>query len=483
MVNMPLIAWVCGWIVGLFGLAMLLPLIPAVAFGDGSAPVFLAGTGISLALGALLALAGRKARGHELHNRESLAVVGISWFLISFFGAMPYWLSGQADFWAGLFESFSGFSSTGATNIPRLGLLPQGLLFWRSFSQWLGGMGIIVLMCAVLPFLGAGGQLMMKSEISGHASDKLRPRVAQTAKILWALYSLFTLALFLLLLAGGEKAFDSLCLALTTVSTGGFSNFDNQAASYRSLWSPAVCLAFMFLGSLSFTLWYQLFRGQWRALAFNPEAVFLLAVSLAASAVITFSLVHAGLYRGPGQAAFHAVFQAVSVISTTGMVTADWEAWPSLARGTMFFLFFVGGCSGSTSGGIKCLRWIILFKCLYRQMRRHVHPRGVFPVRLGGKSVPEPVLEGVWIYFFLYLLSLVTASLALSSMGIDFLSALSSAASALGNVGPALGPTGPASDFASLPGPAKGVLSLLMLLGRLEFYSFLVLFLPEFWGK
>ncbi|MDR0355389.1 MAG: TrkH family potassium uptake protein [Deltaproteobacteria bacterium] len=483
MINPRLIAHLTGWIILFTGLSFLLPLIPAYLYGDGSAVWFWESLVISTFLGAMLLAVGGLTSAHEPRYRDSLAVVGISWFLISLIGSLPFMLSGHLDPFSAIFESFSGFSSTGATAIADLRPIPKSLLFWRSFSQWLGGMGIIVLMVAVLPFLGVGGQIMFKSELSGPASDKLRPRVAQTAKILWGLYLVMTVLLLLLLLAGGLDFFEAVCQALSTISTGGFSNFNQSAAYHDSRYVQGVILIFMFLGSISFALYWQLCRGNWRALVLNAEVLFLTALLLIVSLISSASLVVSGTMSSPFEAFFQSLFQAVSVASTSGQFTADWTDWPHLSQALIFFLFFVGGCSGSTSGGVKCIRWLLLLKTIHRACRRLIHPRGVFPVRLQGKNMSDQVLEGVWLFFLIYFLTMAVGTLAVTASGLDLLTAFSASASALGNVGPSLGLVGATGSYADFPAAAKIILSLCMLLGRLEFYSFLVLFFPEFWRR
>ncbi|MDR1308300.1 MAG: TrkH family potassium uptake protein [Deltaproteobacteria bacterium] len=483
MINPRLIAHLSGWILLFTGLGFLLPLVPAYLYDDGSAIWFWESLAISTFAAGLLLAVGGLTSANEPRYRDSLAVVGLSWFLISLAGSLPFVLSGLLDPWSAIFESFSGFSSTGATAIADLRPIPRSLLFWRSFIQWLGGMGIIVLMVAVLPFLGVGGQIMLKSELSGPASDKLRPRVAQTAKILWGLYLSMTALFLVLLLLGGLGPFEAVCQALSTISTGGFSNYNESAAYHDSRYVQWVILVFMFLGSISFALYWQLLTGNWRALLLNGEVLFLCGLLLAVSVISAATLVWSGRISSPPEALFQALFQAVSVASTSGQFTADWTGWPHLAQALIFFLFFVGGCSGSTSGGVKCIRWLLLLKSVYRACRRLIHPRGVFPVRLQGKNMSEQVLEGVWLFFLVYFLTMAVGTLAIAAVGIDILSAFSASASALGNVGPSLGLVGATGTYAAFPPAAKAILSLCMLLGRLEFYSFIVLFFPEFWRR
>jgi trk system potassium uptake protein TrkH len=484
MANLLLISYVSGCVVFVTGLTLFLPIIPAAVFEEGHVNWYVKSGCIALGIGALLIALGFRERRDDMRSRDGLAVVAISWFLLSMVGALPYWFSGGLDIWGSVFESFSGFSSTGATNISvtYLPVYPKSILFWRSFTQYVGGMGIIVLMVAVLPFLGVGGQLLMKSELSGGVSnEKLKPRVAQIAKILWMVYLGFTCAVFLLYWLGGDGVFDSVCLTFTTLSTGGFSNWSNSVGHYKGYWIPAVTIACMFLGSISFSLHYQAFTGNFRSLLAHPEVQFFAGVIFASTLIIGATLFVTKTYDSAFRCAYLALFHALSIVSTTGHSLTDWSKWPDLATGVLFFLFFVGGCSGSTSGGLKCMRWIILLKSIHRAFRRHIHPRGVFPVRLRGKPVPESVLEGVWTFFLLYFVVLAGAALLLTGMGLDVFDAFAASASAIGNVGPGLGNL--TESYWVVPGPAKGVLSMLMLLGRLEIYSVLIIFVPEFWRK
>ncbi|MDR0548677.1 MAG: TrkH family potassium uptake protein [Deltaproteobacteria bacterium] len=481
MINFPLICGLTGWVVAIFSLALIPPVATALFYDDGSARSLILAFLGCLALGGLFIFLGGPDARQEPRYRDGLAVVSVSWLTINVLGATPYWLSGSLGFWDGLYESFSGLSSTGGTVVPDLSFWPQGLLLWRSLTQWIGGMGVIVLMVAILPFLGVGGQIMLKNEASRASGEKLRPRVAQTAKSLWQVYLALSLTLFLALLVGGLEPFEALCQSLTVISTGGFSNYNESVAAHQSYYVKWVIIVFMFMGSLSFAMIYQALSGQVRALL-NPEALFFLLIVVAASVLVASPLMVFGFYA-PGEAFFHSIFQVVSVASTSGFSTADWGDWPELSQATLLALFFVGGCSGSTSGGLKCVRWLILFKSLYRAFRQYIHPKGVFPVRLGGKPVADQVLEKIWLFFFLYLTCEIIGTLLLLLMGLDLSTAFTAVASSLGNVGPVLGQLGPTSDLSSLPGPAKGVLSFLMLLGRLEFYSVLVLLFPEFWSR
>ena len=483
-VNFRLILNMCGWVLLFLAAVMLTPVIISLVTEDGSARVFIVSALMVTALAIILIAQGRHQSRDEVRIRDGLATVGLAWLMIGILGALPYWVGGVFDnFWDGIFESFSGFSTTGASVIGDVEALAPSLIFWRALSHWLGGMGVIVLMLAILPFLGLSGVQLFKNE-STLGQQKLRPRVAQTAKILWLIYLALSVILMLLLLVGGMEWFDALCHTLSAIATGGFSARNLSIGHYENAFNEVVLTIFMFIGSVNFALYFQFVRGNWRAPFKNTECRIFFFIVLAASLVVAASLILAGVYQeGPLTALRHAFFQVVSVISTTGFTTADWSNWPNFCQGILFVLFFIGGCSGSTSGGMKCVRWILLFKGIHRTLRQHVHPRAVITVRLGGEAVPESMMTAVWSFGAIYFIVLTVSTLALSAMDLDLLTALSASASAIGNVGLGLGEVGPAGNFSALPGLAKGLLSLNMFLGRLEFFALMILFLPEFWQK
>jgi len=482
-VNFRLIFYMCGWVALVLAGVMLLPIIPALLLADGQAKVFAQSAALVALAAGLLILQGRRQRYNEVRSRDGLALVGISWLMIGFLGAMPYWLGGSImGFWDGLFESFSGFSTTGATVLADIEALPGSVLFWRALSHWLGGMGIIVLMLAVLPFFGLSGVQLFKNE-STLGQQKIQPRIAQTAKILWLIYVAMTLILLGLMKAGGLAWLDAVCQAFSSIATGGFASRNLSIGHYNSPFLELVLTLFMFLASLNFALYYQAVRGDFKALFKNTESRVFFFIILLAGLGLTLSLMWSGFYESVGTALRHSFFQVAAVISTTGFTSTDWEQWPHLSQGILFTLFFVGGCSGSTSGGMKCIRWILLFKGIHRTLRQHIHPRAVIPVRLGGQAVPESMMTAVWSFGAIYFIVMVASTLALAAMNLDILTAFSASASALGNVGIGLGEVGPADNYGHLPGLAKGVLCLDMFLGRLEFFTLLILFMPEFWKK
>ncbi|UQZ89131.1 potassium transporter [Deltaproteobacteria bacterium Smac51] len=482
-VKFRLIFYMCGWMILLLAASLLLPLIPALIYDDGTAMPFLISSGATALVGGLLIFQGH---GHDLgeaRSRDGLATVGIVWLMIGLMGALPYWLTGSLPgFWDGVFESFSGFSTTGATVVTNIEALPNGILFWRCLTHWLGGMGIIVLMLAVLPFFGISGVQLFKNE-SSLGQQKIRPRVAQTAKTLWLIYISFTILLAALLMVGGLDWFDSLCHTFSAMATGGFANKNASIGHYDSPYVEVVLTIFITISSINFALYYQAAKGDWKALFKNTESRVFIGIIVVASLLVSASLTAHNYYDSMLDTVREAFFQVVSIISTTGFITTDWAHWPHFSQGVLFVLFFVGGCSGSTSGGLKCIRWILLFKGVYRTLRQHIHPRAVIPIRLGGQAVPESVMSATWAFCAIYFMVVAVSTLALAAMDLDLLTALSASASALGNVGIGLGAVGPADNFGHLPWAAKGILSFCMFMGRLEFFSLMILFLPEFWKK
>ena len=483
-VNFRLILYMCGWVLLFLAAVMLSPVIISLITGDGAHMVFVRSSLIVAAAALVFILQGRNQSRDEVRARDGLATVGIAWLMIGLFGAVPYWVGGVLDtFPDGMFESFSGFSTTGASVIGDIEALPESIIFWRAFSHWLGGMGIIVLMLAVLPFLGLSGVQLFKNE-STLGQSKLRPRIAQTAKSLWLIYLVLSCVLLLLLLLGGMEWFDALCHTLSAIATGGFSARNLSIGHYENAFNEVVLTVFMFIGSVNFVLYYQIVLGNWKALFKDAECRVFFLIVVGSSLMVGLSLVLGGFYQGsPSTALRHAFFQVVSVISTTGFTTTDWGTWPHFCQGMLFVLFFVGGCSGSTSGGMKCIRWVLLFKGIHRTLRQHIHPRAVISVRLGGAAVSERMMTAVWSFGAIYFIALSISTLALAAMNIDLLTAISASASAIGNVGLGLGEVGPSANFSGLPGLAKCILSLDMFLGRLEFFALMILFLPEFWRK
>ncbi len=466
-----------------FGLMQLLPAAASLWYRDHTTvPILVSAAVTSIAGAVLYRLSGAGAADY-LSQREGMAVVSVGWICLALFGALPFYLTGVLPgFTDAFFESVSGITTTGASVMTRIEGTPPAILLWRSFIQWLGGMGIIVLSIAILPFLGVGGYQLYKAEIPGPVPDKLRPRIRDTARILWKVYLLFTLAEILLLLAGGLSFFDALNHALTTMPTGGFSTRDLSVAYYNSFYVEMVIACFMLLAGINFSLHYRMLTGKPLSYLKDPECRFFLGLVLFATAVIAATNFETH-YESIGSALRHAFFQVSSIITTTGYTTADFDKWPSLSRLFLLLCMFTGACAGSTGGGIKILRIMCCLKHSYRELFGLVHPHAVTFPKIGGKPVPANVMAGILGFVFLYLALFAVGSLVLASMGVDFISAVSAVAASIGNIGPGLGSVGPAANFAHINDAGKWLLSLLMLVGRLEVYTFIILFVPEFWKR
>jgi trk system potassium uptake protein TrkH len=473
---------ILGVLILFVGLSMLFPLGYALGNGDGSQEALGTACALTVTFGLVLHLVFRREKVHTVNHREGMVIVALGWAAAGLFGALPFYFGGFGSFTDAVFESLSGFTTTGASILTNIEALPRGLLLWRSLTHWLGGMGIIVLSIAILPFLGLGGMQLYKAEVPGPVPDKLRPRIKDTATSLWQVYVLFTLVEAVLLYCGGMDVFESLCHAFGTMATGGFSTRNTSIAAYASPYIDYVITLFMLLAGVNFALHFQVLRGRPLALWRDPEFRFFAAVVALFTAVVTLSE-YGSSYDSLLDSFRFGVFQVVSIVTTTGYATADYEVWAPLAQLLLFFCMFLGGCAGSTSGGIKCMRVMILFKQAYRELFRLVHPRAIVPVKWGSKQVKPEVLNGVWGFFILFMGLFVLSVLLLAAMGVDVLTSIAAVVACIGNIGPGLGEVGPTDNFAHIPALGKWVLTFCMLLGRLEIYTVIVLFVPEFWRK
>ena len=383
-----------------------------------------------------------------------------------------------------LFESTAGFTTTGATVLASIEWLPEGILFWRNFTQWLGGMGIIVLGIAIFPKLFVGAAQMMGLEATGPTTEKLAPKIAETAKKLWIVYIALTAVLALLLIFGGMSFFDALTHSFSTLSTGGFSCRDASIGAYDSAYIQGLITLFMFLGGTSFVLHFYFFTGRPGRLLRNSEFRFYLFFVIAATMFITLELVQTGVYGTFSESLRYASFQVVSIITTTGFTTTDFDAWPAFVKWVIFMLMFFGACAGSTSGSVKALRIMVLFKKAYRELRRLVYPNLVSPITIEGKSINEKAVSSITSFFILYIfLCGFIALVVLMLEDISLVSAVSAAAASITNVGPAFDEVGPARSYSHLGSLTKIILSLSMIIGRLELYTVLVLLMPSFWKR
>ena len=462
------------------GAAMLVPVLISIINGEPYVAVL---TGIAAAtagLGAVLFLAVR-ARA-IIGYREGFAMVTFGWVAATLFGALPFWMTGAIPVFAdAFFESMSGFSTTGASILIDIESLPRSLLFWRSLTHWLGGMGIMVLFVALLSQLGAGGMQVFRAEAPGPITEKIRPRISETAKILWLTYVILTVLETLLLRIAGIDWFDSLTHTFGTMATGGFSTRNMSVGAFENPAVDWIIITFMYAAGANFSLYYSAVKKKSLKTFWHNEEFKLYTSIVLGATLIIWSIL--AVEHGFFKAARLASFQVVSIITTTGYSTDDYALWPGLATGFLFLLMFVGGSAGSTGGGMKVSRYLVLLKHSGLQLKKFFHPRAVFSLKVGGKSYPDDIVISIFQFFFLYIFLTATGTVMMTGFGLDIKSALTSVLATLGNIGPGFGEVGPAQNYAFLSNPAKYLLSFFMLVGRLEIFTVLVLFLPSFWRK
>ncbi len=465
------------------GLAMIFPLIFGIYYQDNSINPFLVSMAITISAGLLLSLASRSEKTDTLNHREGMAIVTAGWTVTCFFGALPFYLGGEfGTFVNAFFESVSGFTTTGASILTNIEEVSKGLLFWRSFIQWLGGMGIIVLGVAILPFLGVGGMQLYKAEVPSPVPDKLKPRIRDTAMILWKVYALISAAEFLLLMIGGMTIYDALCHTFTTMPTGGFSTKNTSITHFNSVYYDCVIVFFMLLAGINFSLHYQMLRGKPLAFWKDSECRFFLGTVILLTIVVSFDI-YKSVYESFGDAIRYGAFQVVSIITTTGFATADYELWPPMSKVIILLCMFAGASAGSTGGGMKILRIMLCFKYCYKELFTLIHPRAVSHVKIGGKSVSEEIMRSVLGFLALYIGLFALCSVLLAGTGVDFITSISAVAASIGNIGPGFGLVGPVGNYAEIPITGKWILIWCMLLGRLEIFTVIILLVPEFWRK
>ncbi len=471
------VLYILGWFLLFFSGALLIPAGIAWLYGEPLAP-FLISAGISAGNGLLLLFLLRPEK--DIGYREGFGVVVFSWTAAGVFGALPFVLSGYLNFIDALFESVSGFTTTGSTVFSSLEHLSKSIHFWRAFSQWLGGMGIIVLSLAVLPLLGIGGMQLYQAEMPGLTKDKLAPRIQDTARILWGVYIFITLLEVLLLLAGGLNWYEAFCHAFTTLATGGFSTRTASVGAFGSAYIDYVITVFMFLAGVNFTLHYRFLKGDFAAYFRSEEFRFYCGVGFL-GLVICMIFNHGRVYSDLASNFRYSLFQVWSIMTTTGYGTADFDLWHPVCRLLLLNLMFFGGMAGSTGGGIKQVRLLIFFKFIGFQFRKLIHPKAIEIVRYDGAKVPNEIVQAVLGYMALYALVFMGASLLVTAQGIDIITATSAVAATLNNIGPGLEGVGPTKNFGWLPSFSKLVLTFCMLAGRLELYTVAILFTRSYW--
>jgi trk system potassium uptake protein TrkH len=481
--NVKSILYILGSFLFFLGLAMIFPLACALYYGEGDLKALALSMIITMMCGGILYFSFKPDEDITLNHREGFLIVTTVWVFAGFFGALPYLIHGVLpSFTDAFFESISGFTTTGATVITHIEAIPHGILFWRSLTQWLGGMGIIILSIAILPLLGVGGMQLYKAELPSPVKDKLTPRVTETARTLWIVYFIISTVEFIMLLFGGMDVFNALCHTFTTMATGGFSTSDASIAHFHSTYIDAVITLFMVIAGINFTLHYSVLVGNFKSFYKNSELRFYLGITMIAIIIVTFNL-RSHIFEDIGSCIRYASFQVVSMLTTTGFTTDNFDQWPALSKTILLLLMFIGGSAGSTGGSIKCLRILLILKHSYMELYRLVHPHAVTAVKLGKKIVYPETMASIWGFFILYLAMTVAASIIMTALGLDMMTAFSSVAATIGNVGPGFGGVGAASTYSEIPMLGKWVLSFCMLAGRLEIYTVMILLIPEFWKK
>jgi len=459
------------------------PLLVALLLRDGGVVPLALATAIALAAGLVFGLSLRRP-GREFSHREGILFVVAAWLVAAFLGALPFYFSPHFDsFTDAFFESMSGFTTTGSTVLTDIEALPGSLHVWRHFTHWLGGMGIILLGIAILPLIGVGGMELYRAEFSGARSDKVKPRIAETAKALWKIYAFLSVAEYIALRLAGMDRLDAACHTFSTMGTGGFSTRNGSIEAFGSPAIELIITVFMLLAGINFTLHYRLMVERRPSRFFRDVEIraYLFLAGLV-TLIIAEELVRWGLHSHV-DAGRLALFQTVSIMTTTGFNSADFELWPALAQFLLFAVMFVGGCTGSTAGGLKTARIVLLTKVVGREFRRLIFRRGVFAIRLSDGLISDSTVQSLLNLVYLAILVFFGTSMLLTAVGVDILTAMTATAASMFNVGPGLGRVGPADNYAHIPALGKWVLSMSMLAGRLEFYTLLVLFAPVFWRK
>ena len=477
--NFRMITYVLGRILLTEGALMVLPLVTGLLYDESALP-FLIPMLLLAAVGVLLGL--RKPKQTALYARDGLAVVALAWIVMSVFGALPFVISGDIpDFVDAFFETVSGFTTTGATILTEVESLGRGILFWRSFTHWIGGMGVLVFVMAILPMSGAQGMHLMRAEAPGPSVGKLVSRMRDTAKILYGIYLVMTVVLILLLLVGGMSLFDSCIHAFGTAGTGGFSSRNASVGAYDSVYFDVIISIFMLLFGVNFNLYYFLLIKRFGDVFRSEELRAYLGIVATAVIVIAVNISH--MYDSFWTGLRHALFQVSTIITTTGYATTDFNLWPSFSKTVLVLLMFIGACAGSTGGGMKVSRWVILSKASYSDMRQMLHPNSVSVVRFEGKPVPEKTLRGIHLYLTVYVLVYAVSMLLLSLEGFDMTTTFTAVTACINNIGPGLEMVGPMGNFSAFSAASKLLLSFDMLAGRLELFPMLLLFAPSIWRR
>ncbi len=479
--NLKALLYLLGALLIFLAATMILPVIVSLIYREGDLIPLIISSAVTAISGGILFLSCRIK--HELRIREGFALVTFAWLAFALFGSLPFYFSGYIpSFTDAFFETMSGFTTTGATILQDIEILPHGLLFWRSFTHWLGGMGIILLSLAILPLLGVGGMQLYKAEVPGPEHDKLSPRIKDTAKILWEVYIIISLVEAVLLYLGGMDVFDALCHTFGTMATGGFSTKNASIGYYNSTFVDYVIIVFMLIAGINFSLHFAALKGDLKSYFKSPETLFFLMLIFIGTLAIYLDIYLFHAYSAL-DALQKSLFQSVSIITTTGYGTDDYEKWGAASQLVLFIFMFLGGCAGSTGGAMKIIRSLVLLKFGLNEIKKLIHPNAVLPVRIGHRTIPREIVSNIAGFFLIYLVIYVIGVIFMALLGLDILTALGSVAATIGNIGPGLGSVGPTENYAGIPATGKWILSFMMLVGRLEIYPVIILLTRSFWKK
>ncbi len=477
--NFSMIVYILGWILNFEALFMIIPLAAAILFRDNTILSILLTMGICAAIG--LPITRKKPKESTLHSRDGYVIVSLSWITLSAFGALPFVFSGAIpNYIDALFETVSGFTTTGASILSNVEAVPRSLLIWRSFTHWVGGMGVLVFIMAFLPLSGGQNMHIMKAESPGPSVSKLVPRIKTTALLLYAIYFVLTAIEFILLLFGGMTVFDALNTSFATAGTGGFSVKNNGLAAYSET-VRAIVTVFMILFSLNFNIYFLIFSKKFKDAFRVSEIWYYLAIISAATGFITFNI--KGMFPSTRDAFGNAIFTVSSIISSTGFTAVDFNLWPEISRTILVLLMFIGACAGSTGGGIKVYRIVILFKSMGKELHTLIHPKQVKKIRIDSHEIEHEVIRSVNVFMVCFILVFVISLLCISFEDYDMVTNFTAVATTINNIGPGLELVGPTSNFAFFSPFSKLVLIFDMLAGRLELFPMLLLFAPVTWKK
>lgn len=478
--NGKMTTYILGRMLGVEALVLLLPMLVSVIYGEEGWKAFLLTSAI---LAVFYMIFGRKKpKDSTIYGKDGFVIIASAWILWSIFGSLPFWISGSIPAYIdAFFETVSGFTTTGSTILTDVASMPKGMNFWRCLTHWIGGMGVLVFVMVIVSLEDKNSMHLMRAEVPGPETDKLVPKARDTAKILYGMYLILTVAEMIFLLAGGMNLYDSIIHAFSTAGTGGFNNRSNSVAYYDSAYIDGVITVFMILFGINFNMYYLLLLKKVKAVLKNEEVRAYLGIIFGAAALITINILH--IYGSVLKAFRYAIFQVAAVITTTGFATADFDMWPEFSKVILLGLMVVGACAGSTGGGMKVSRILIMLKSVKREMKRLLHPKSVNIVKVNGKKVKEETLQGVHVYFIAYVTIFIVSLLLISLDKYDFATNFSGVLTTINNIGPGIEKLGPMYNFSEFSVFSKIVFSLDMLIGRLEIFPFLMLFSPDLWRK